>query len=207
MGAIIGPVQGGGTMTATEIKEALETLTSDDRLDANYVKNIPAGVDNIELITEQTVSGSAVASVDFTSLDLSAYYKVELIGDKVKTTAGTNQNLLMRVNNITTANYSRIGIINQTSSIIGVAWTSDADTSKVVVTFLNPGSTNERKTWNSVAKNFTSTLQEYSNSAILEGGLAQATREAAITRITLFAASGNLDIGTNFKLIGYKLAS
>lgn len=205
MGYVIGQDNvSGGSMTATEIKEALETLTGDDRLDANYVKDIPSGSANIELITEQTVTGSAVADVTFSSLDLSDYYRVELIGTKVKTTAGTNQNLLLRVNGITSAHYSRQGQVNQTSSIVGIAWTIDEGISHIVVNFLYPSATNERKKWVSSAKNFTSTLVDYSNAAILEGGLSQATREAAITSITLFSASGNLDVGTNFKLIGYK---
>lgn len=205
MGYVIGQDDvSNGSMTATEIKEALETLTGDDRLDADYVKDIPSGSANIELITEQTVTGSSVADITFSSLDFSDYYRVDLIGSKVKTTAGSNQTLRMQLNGITTAGYGSTSVNNETSANIGIAWNTDEDTVNPVTMFINPSSTNERKAWRTLAMNFGVNPVVYDQVGSLQNAIAQATREAAITSIKVFAASGNLDVDTNFKLIGYK---
>lgn len=173
-------------------------------LDGSNLTNLPSGSSNIVLITEQTVTGSAVANLNFTSLDFTGYYKIEIVSSKVKTTNGVNVIFGMQINGITTGVYNIFGANFQTYATIGVAWagTTDYDTCEVFTILPNPSSTTERKSWYSLGMNFTSTMVEYRHGGTLANALA--TRNDAITSLKFFAVTGNLDVGTNIKIIGHK---
>lgn len=203
--SIGGASGGGGSMTASEIKIALETLSGDSRLDASAVKNVAEP--QIDLIEEKIIAVAA-ATVDFTSLDLSTYHKVELHIRKLGCTTGSGT-LRMRLNDVSTANYSNTGQVNQTSALVGNIYSDVGfdDISHEIITFYEPSKTDERRKWTAEGQGFGANLTHFFTAGILEGGLAEGTRNASITKISLFSSSGNISVGSEFLLIGYKYAS
>lgn len=159
------------------------------------------------LIEEKTVS-VASATVDFTSLALSDYYKVELHIRKLACTTGSGS-LHMRLNDISTANYSNTGQANQTAANVGYIYSAAdyADLSHEIITFYEPSKTDERRKWTAEGQGFGASLVHFFAAGIFEGGLAEGSRNAAITKISLYSSSGNISVGSNFKLIGYKYSS
>lgn len=161
---------------------------------------------NIVLIYSCNITGSSVASVDISGLDLSPYYKVQIVSEYLKTTAVTNAVFMVRFNNIS-ANYLNTSLSTGTSTgaTLTLAWSSTLNASYTFLdaTIVNPSATNRRKV---------SSLFSFDSSGLKSGytigtfndNESQSTREAAITRLTFLCSTGNIDVGSNFKIFGYK---
>lgn len=186
-------------------------------IDGSALTNVSGS--SIELITEQTVSGSSVSQIEFTSLSLSDYYKVEAIIDNGNfAAAGTSGTLQMTINGITSSDYfvyetvgsvlnaSGLGESEEKASIGLIAgndnaiWASKIQT---VVTLFDPGVVGRKKFESNWLYHISATGMRGGNVV----GLLNDTdpEDAAITSLQFFMHGGaNLDIGTHIKLIGYK---
>ena len=151
-----------------------------------------------------TVTGSAVASVVFDLTGISGYTDLVLVATG---TATALTNLSLRFNGDTTSNYSRTMLYGNgsTATSYRVANYSgiplgDFDTSQIATHIVNIQNYNNATTFKTVLARWNNNAGTYASL----GATASLWRKTpeAITSITIYADSGNLNVGSTFSLYG-----
>lgn len=207
----------GGQLTNTAISATAEIAVSKlaDGAPLEHVRTDSAGT-GVEwgpapmvLLASSIVTGSSVATVDFSSIP--ATYQHLLICVSARTTAGAVAALLMTVNNDTGANYdlqilSGIAAAASATELIGqTSWTMiglpiAANKVGIAQIFLEDYvSTAHHKTCIAPTARFYGTAS--GDLALnFRGGLWRNT--AAINRVTFTPSAGNIDVGSEFTIYG-----
>jgi hypothetical protein len=166
------------------------------------------------LLQSQTVTGSSVASVSFTSIP-STYKNLKLIISARGSAAATAVNLHLRMNNDSTANYDWVATSNNSASVQG---TPNATQTSIRIGAVSAASAVNSSRFGIVE----ATLFHYANSIMEKdlmsfeydndshstgtlrlqqfGGTWRST--TTINRVDLLMDNGNIDVGSTFDLYG-----